>query len=98
MLVKMPKRIVGLPNRPWRSAVVELEEFVVPVERHALREAPRELFDLPRGEALRETRVQAAPQAVDDARMHVGGARGDAAPHEEVREVDHGALVRGEPD
>ena len=46
--------MLNLPefDRRWRSNVVELEELVVPVESDALGEAPRELLDLPRDQAL----------------------------------------------
>ena len=69
----------------------------MPVEGDALGEAPRQLLDLSRREALGESRVQAAAQRVDDARVDVRRARVDAGPQQEMREVDHDAVVRREP-
>ena len=65
----------------------------MPVERHALGEAPRELLDLSRREALGEPRVQPPAQRADGAGMDVRDARVHPGPEQEVREVDDDALV-----
>ena len=82
---RLPRRHLGLE--------VQLEEVVVPVEGHALHDAPGQLLDLALGEALAQPAKQAPAQPLDDARMHVGGVRIDPAPDQEVRQVDHQAVV-----
>src|SRR5437773_1157690 len=100
MLVNSPKRMsvssfyrgpTGRGSDP--QTLSNLEELIVPVERHALGEAPRELLDLSRRKALGEPRVQSPAQRADGAGMDVRDARVHPGPEQEVREVDDDALV-----